>query len=215
MTRRRALAAVVLLLGATARPKLTEVGEAVSDRPPGVPLLLDRGECLASRGVAAGRAAGVGYVEGQNVVIERRYSEGRDERLPELAAELVRLKVDVIVATGGSPPYAAQRATSTIPIVFTDNGDPVGSGLVASLARPGGNITGPSLTSPALLGKRLQLLKEAVPGVSRVAILSNPASPMHGLSMKEAEAAARSLHVQLQVVEARTPPSSPAHSRPR
>jgi putative ABC transport system substrate-binding protein len=147
----------------------------------------------------------LGHVEGENLVIERRYSEGRDERLPELAAELVRLKVDVIVATGGSPPYAAKRATSTIPVVFTNNGDPVGSGLVASLARPGGNVTGPSLTSPALLGKRVQLLKEAVPRVSRLAILSNPTSPMHALSMREAEAVARSVHVQLQTVEAGGP----------
>jgi putative ABC transport system substrate-binding protein len=90
----------------------------------------------------------LGHVEGENLVIERRYSEGRDERLADLAAELVRLKVDVIVATGGAPPYAAKRATSTTPVVFTNNGDPVGSGLVASLARPGGNVTGLSLTSP-------------------------------------------------------------------
>jgi putative ABC transport system substrate-binding protein len=147
----------------------------------------------------------LGYVEGQSLVVERRYAEGRDERLPELAAELVRLKVDVIVAAGGVPPYAAKQATSTIPIVFTNNGDPVGSGLVASLARPGGNVTGPSLSSPALFGKRVQLLKEAVPTVSRVAVLSNPSSPMHALSMKETEGAARSLQVQLQVVEARVP----------
>jgi putative ABC transport system substrate-binding protein len=145
----------------------------------------------------------LGYVEGQNLVVERRYAAGKDERLPELAAELVRLKVDVIVAAGGAPPYAAKQATSTIPIVFTNNGDPVGTGLVASLARPGGNVTGPSLSSPALLGKRVQLLKEAVPAVSRVAILSNPGSPMHALSMKETEGAARSLQVKVQIVEAR------------
>jgi putative ABC transport system substrate-binding protein len=147
----------------------------------------------------------LGYMEGRNLVIERRYAEGNEDRLPELAAELVRLKLDVIVAMGGSPPYAAKGATSTIPIVFTNNGDPVGSGLVASLARPGGNVTGLSLTTPELLGKRLQLLKETVPGVSRVAVLSNPTSPMHALSLREAEVAARALHVQVQIVEARAP----------
>ena len=147
----------------------------------------------------------LGYVEGQNLVVERRYAEGRDERLPELAAELVRLKVDVIVAAGGLPPYAAKGATSVIPIVFTNNGDPVGTGLVASLARPGGNVTGPSLTSPTLLGKRVQLLKEAVPKIARLAVLSNPASPLHAVSMREADVVARSLNLPLRTVEAREP----------
>jgi ABC-type uncharacterized transport system substrate-binding protein len=147
----------------------------------------------------------LGYVEGKNTTIERRYSQGRDERLPDLAAELVRLNVHAIVATGGSPPYAAKRATSTIPIVFSNNGDPVGSGLVASLGRPGGNVTGLSLVSPEIVGKRLQLLKEALPGISRFAILSSPSSPMRALSLKEAEVAARPLHVQLRLLEAQAP----------
>ena len=146
----------------------------------------------------------LGYVEGQNIVIERRYSEGRNERLPDLAADLVRLKVDVIVAAGTPPPYAAKRATTTIPIVMTNASDPVGSGLVASLARPGGNITGLSLLSPELAGK-LELLKETVPKVSRVAVLWNPANPVHTLILRQAEVAARSLRLQLQILEARGP----------
>jgi len=144
-------------------------------------------------------------VEGQNIVIERRYSEGRNERLPDLAADLVRLKVDVIVAAGTPPPYAAKRATTTIPIVMTNASDPVGSGLVASLARPGGNITGLSLLSPELAGKQLELLKETVPKVSRVAVLWNPANPVHTLILRQAEVAARSLRLQLQILEARGP----------
>ena len=111
----------------------------------------------------------LGYVEGQNILIEGRYYGDRTEGLPALAAELVRLKVDVIVAGATPAPEAAQRATSTIPIVIANHSDPVGSGLVASLARPGRNVTGLSVLTPELVGKRLQLLKEAVPGISRVA----------------------------------------------
>jgi putative ABC transport system substrate-binding protein len=147
----------------------------------------------------------LGYVEGQNITIEWRFSEGRYERLPELAAELVRLKVDVIVAAASVPPFAAKQATQTIPIVITNHGDPVGSGLVASLARPGANITGLSLLSLELVGKQLELLKEIVPRVSRVAVLSNPTSHTHPLYLGEAKVAARSLLVQLQLLEARGP----------
>jgi len=147
----------------------------------------------------------LGYVEGKNILIEGRYSEGRHERLPALAAELVRLKVDVIVAGGGPAPDEAKRATSTIPIVMANNADPVGSGLVASLARPGGNVTGLSLVTPDLVGRQLQLLTEAIPGVSRVAVLSNPTNPHHRLSLREAEVAARPLRLRLQILEARAP----------
>ncbi len=146
-----------------------------------------------------------GYVEGQNIVIERRYSEGRYERLPALAAELVRLKVDVIVAGGTPTPHAAKRATSTIPIVMTNHPDPVEGGLVASLARPGGNVTGLSFVAPDLVGKQLQLLQEAVPRISRVGVLSNPTNPIHALYLSEAEVAARSLRVRLHILEARAP----------
>jgi putative ABC transport system substrate-binding protein len=112
-----------------------------------------------------------GWVEGKNVAFERRSAEDRLERLPELAADLVRLKVDVIAAAGILAPLAAKRATSTIPIVMTSAGDPLGSGLVASLARPGGNVTGMSLMAPDLGGKRLELLKEVLPRLARVAVL--------------------------------------------
>ncbi len=147
----------------------------------------------------------LGYVEGQNILIEGRWYGEQTERLPALAAELVRLKVDVIVAGAAPAPEAAQRATSAIPIVIANHGDPVGSGLVASLARPGRNVTGLSILSPELVGKQLQLLKEAVPGISRVAMRSNPTVPSQALELRDAEVAARSLKVQLQVLEARAP----------
>ena len=147
----------------------------------------------------------LGYVEGQNFVIEGRYYEDRIERLPALAAELVELKVDIIVAGAPPAPEAAQRATSTIPIVMAYHPDPVGSGLVASLARPGTNVTGMSVLGRELVGKQLQLLKETVPGISRVAVLANPSVPFNAIGLKEAEAAARSMNVQIQLLQVRTP----------
>jgi putative ABC transport system substrate-binding protein len=147
----------------------------------------------------------LGYVEGKNILFEGRWYGERTERLPALAAELVRLKVDVIVAGAAPAPEAAQRATSTIPIVFTSHPDPVGSGLVSSLARPGRNVTGLSSLTRELVGKQLQLLKEVLPGISRVALLSNPTVPSNAFLAKDAEVAARSLKVQLQVLEARAP----------
>jgi putative tryptophan/tyrosine transport system substrate-binding protein len=148
----------------------------------------------------------LGYVEGRNVVIEYRDAEGKLERLPALAAELVALKVDVIMVGGTLVALAAKQATKTIPIVFASAVDPVTDGLVSSLARPGGNVTGLSALAPELVGKRLELLKQVVPGVSRVAVLWQPG----GLGertvkdiLKEAEVAARTLGLQLQLVEAR------------
>ena len=145
----------------------------------------------------------LGYVEGKNVVLEYRYAEGKLERLPDLAAELVRLKVDVIV-TSGSAILAAKKASATIPIVFAGSGDPVGTGLVSSLARPGGNITGLSLMSPDLDGKRLELLKEAFPKVARVAFLWFPGGPRGNLRLTEMEAAAKALGVKLLSLEVRS-----------
>lgn len=146
----------------------------------------------------------LGYVEGRNLVIERRFADGKPERLPALAAELVALDVDVIV-TGSNPVIAAvKQATPKIPIVMATSRDPVGSGLIASLARPGGNVTG--LTGdPAtdLQGKRLELLKEAVPRAARVALLWNPASPGAETAKASVEAAARTLGIRTQVVEVR------------
>jgi putative ABC transport system substrate-binding protein len=147
----------------------------------------------------------LGYVEGRNVVIEGRWYGDHLDRLPALAAELVRLPVDVIVAGASPAPEEAKRATSTIPIVVPNHADPVVSGLVASLARPGGNVTGFSLALRELLGKQLELLKEIVPGLARVAALANPAVPGHETDVKELELAARALKLRPQVVGARDP----------
>jgi len=147
----------------------------------------------------------LGYVEGQNIVIEWRPAKGKLERLPELAAELVRLKVDCIVAVGLGPTGIAKRATTTIPIVMGNaSGDPVQHGLVASLARPGGNVTGVISVSSDLAGKRLEILKETLPKVSRVAILWIPTSPSAAYHVRETEVAARKLGVQLQSLEVRS-----------
>ena len=143
----------------------------------------------------------LGYVEGKTIVMELRYGEAKAERLPELARELVRLKVDVIVTATDVAIAAVKRETQTIPIVMGNSTDPVGTGFVASLARPGGNITGLSRMSPELSGKRLELLKEVVPGLSRVAFLWNPDVRGAVLDYKEAESAAGSLRLQLQSVE--------------
>jgi putative ABC transport system substrate-binding protein len=147
----------------------------------------------------------LGYVEGQNIAIESRWTEGKDDRLPALAADLVRSKVDIIVAETGAATRAAQQATRTIPIVMSLVNDPVGSGLVGSLARPGGNVTGLTIMSPDLVGKRLELLKEVVPKVSRVALLRHPDNPASAAQLREAEAAAQALGVRLQTLEARSP----------
>jgi putative ABC transport system substrate-binding protein len=147
----------------------------------------------------------LGWIEGQNVVIERRFAENRVERLPELAAELVRLNIDVIVGVGTLAPLAAKRATTTIPIVMTAAGDPLGSGLVDSLARPGGNVTGMSLMAPDLGGKRLELLKELLPRLARVAVLWNAANPYPALVFKETQAAGRTLGIEVQSLEVRGP----------
>ena len=146
----------------------------------------------------------LGYVEGQNIFIEYRYAEGKLERLPDLAAELVRLKVDVIVASAPRAVFAAKKASATIPIVFAVATDPVGLGLVSSLARPGGNITGLSLMAPDLDGKRLELLKEAFPTVARVAFLWFPGGPTGNLALTDMEAAAKALGVNLQSLEVRS-----------
>ncbi|MDO8476405.1 MAG: ABC transporter substrate-binding protein [Candidatus Rokubacteria bacterium] len=150
----------------------------------------------------------LGYVEGRNVLIEYRDAEGKFERLPALAAELVALKVDVIVAGSTIAALAAKQATRTLPIVFASAGDPVTDGLVTSLARPGGNVTGLSALTPELVGKGLEHLTQAVPGVSRVAALWQPGGQGERMGkdmLKEADVAARALGVRLQFVEARGP----------
>src|SRR3954463_8008771 len=147
----------------------------------------------------------LGYLEGQNFVLVERYAEGHQERLPELVLELIQLEVDVIVAPTSGSAKAAKDATSTIPIVMAGSGDPVGLGLVASLARPGGNVTGPSMMNTEIVGKRMQLLKEVVPGLARVAVLVNSVNPIHTLFWRETELAARDLGLELQPIEARVP----------
>ena len=143
----------------------------------------------------------LGYVEGQNLVIEYRYAEGKLDRLRELAAELVRLPVDVILSAGPTVTRPAQEATSTIPIVMAFDSDPVGSGFVASLARPGGNITGLSTLSPEITGKQLELLKEIVPTLSRVAVLGNSLTAGNAQVLRETETTAQALRVQLQYID--------------
>jgi putative ABC transport system substrate-binding protein len=143
----------------------------------------------------------LGYVEGHNLVMEYRYAAGSAERLREVAAELVRLPVDVLVAVGASGTRGAQHATRTVPIVMTGNFDPVGQGFVASLAQPGGNITGVSYQGTDLPGKRLEILKELVPQSTRIAVLANPASPGHAPLLHNLTVAAEALKVSLHVVE--------------
>ena len=146
----------------------------------------------------------LGYVEGKNIVIEYRYAEGKGERVPDLAAELVRLKVDVIVTAGPGATLAAKKASATIPIVFAAANDPVGTGLVSSLARPGGNITGLSTMTPDLDGKRLELLKEAFPKIVRVAFLWEPGGARENRPLTEMEAAAKALGLKLISLEVRS-----------
>ena len=186
-----------LAAGAQQAGKVPRIGflslTSPSDRPP----LLD---------AFRQRLRELGWVEGQNIVIDYRYAEGRVDRLPDLAAELVRLKVDVIVSWGTQGVTAAKNATETIPIVMIAVRDPVGTGLIASLARPGGNVTGVSgYAGLEVVAKQLELLKETVPKIRRVAILSNPTNAYHQLAIREANVAARSLGVQLQLLEARGP----------
>ena len=147
----------------------------------------------------------LGYVEGQNLVTERRYSEGRAERFSEFAAELVRLKVDIIIVGTTPAALAVKDATKTIPIVFPTAIDPVGAGVVASLARPGGNITGLTTQAPDLVAKRLQLFREAIPRLSRIAVLWNAANPANVQPWREAQDAARALGVTLQSQAVRGP----------
>jgi putative tryptophan/tyrosine transport system substrate-binding protein len=145
----------------------------------------------------------LGWTEGKNFVIEYRFTEGKNDRLPEVAADLVRSKVDLIVVTGGPAPVAAKKATTTIPIVMASGGDPVGAGLVASLARPGGNVTGLSSLNPELNTKRLEILKDAIPRLSRVGFLRSPVS---NLQVKETRAAAPSLKLRLEEIETEPDP---------
>ncbi len=191
-----ALAAVAAPLAAQAQPagKVPRIG-VMSSGSAASPELAD----TLRRGLAE-----LGWVEGQTILIEWRYAEGRPERYPALIAELVRLKVDLIVAGGGTPgAQAAKRATSTIPIVLPAVGDPVATGLVSSLARPGGNVTGLSMLNTEISAKRLELLREVLPKIERVAVLSDPAA--HTPDLGATQAAAPSLRLRLQVLSVGRP----------
>jgi putative ABC transport system substrate-binding protein len=189
---------------------LTTVSIAEAQQPTKVPrigfLSAFSGSSLSAR-IEAFRQGlrELGYVEGKNVVIESRYAEGRLDRLTDLAAELVRLKVDVIVTGGPSPTRATKEATVTIPIVMALDNDPVGSGFVASLARPGGNITGLATLSPEISGKQLELLKEIVPRLSHVAVVGTSSNPGNAQMLKETELAAGAFAVQLHYLDVEDP----------
>jgi putative tryptophan/tyrosine transport system substrate-binding protein len=146
----------------------------------------------------------LGYQEGHNIVIEYRWAEGQYERFPALIAELLAVPVDVIVTAGTPATLAVKKATSMVPLVMIAVGDPVGTGIVRSLARPGGNITGLSSIAPDLEGKRLELLREVIPKLSHVALFLNPLNPFHAVSMRQALAAAQALGIKLQSLEVRT-----------
>jgi putative tryptophan/tyrosine transport system substrate-binding protein len=188
--------AAPLTVEAQQRPKIPEIGFLTGITPAGAVVLVD----AFRQGMRQ-----LGYIEGKTFVLEARYGEGKSERVPELARELVGRKVDVIVASTDGPIAAVKRETRTIPIVMANSADPVGTGFVASLARPGGNVTGLSNTSADLSGKRLELLREVVPGLSRVAFLWNPDARGTVLDYKESEAAATSLHLELESVEVSSP----------
>jgi putative ABC transport system substrate-binding protein len=196
--------AVVLTLGLTLAPLVTEAQPVV--KVPRVGFLFG-GASGSSREVDAFRLGlrELGYIEGQNIAIEYRFAGGQVERLPALAAELVRLKLDVIVAPYTPPALAAKRATSMIPIVFAVVADAVGAGLIANFARPGGNITGLTSSSAELGGKRLELLKQVVPKASRVAVLYNPADPSNVLVLKQLRESAPTLGLILHPLEVREP----------
>jgi putative tryptophan/tyrosine transport system substrate-binding protein len=195
---------VSLLAGAAAAWPLA----ARAQQPGKVPTIGFLGSSTASiqsQWVAAfvQRLRELGWTEGHTVAIEYRWAEGRDERFSEIAAEFVRLKVDVIVTTGGAA-YAAKQATLVIPIVFAVANDPVGSGLVAGLARPGGNVTGLSVQAPDLAAKRLELLGEVVPNLRRLAILVNIGNPSMAFEIGEVQAAARTLGLEVASLEIRS-----------
>lgn len=163
----------------------------------------EAGARRANRDAFTGRLAELGWIEGRNLVIEARYAEGRYDRLPALAAELVRVPVDVIFANAAPSAQAAKLATTSIPIVFETLGDPITAGLVASLSRPGANLTGVSGIGPELSGKRLELLKELVPGLRRVVLIVNPRNVMAAPTVRETEQAAGDLGLDVRLVEVR------------
>ena len=204
MRRRAFVSGALALLAAPLAAEAQQAGKVYRVGILGnVPLTDAEGQHLWGGFIQGLRA--LGYVEGRNLTIEHRSSEGRYERLPALAAELVRLRVDVIVVPADQNALAAKQATQTIPIVMAGNADPVSAGVVASLARPGGNVTGLSIAAPEITGKQLELLREMVPRISRVGFFWHPGNPSTEDAMRLGHVAARSLRVQLQAVPVRGP----------
>jgi ABC-type uncharacterized transport system substrate-binding protein len=199
--RRRAF--VTLLGGAVAWPLAARAQQRA--KPPTIGVLGANSASQQNQWTAAflQRLRELGWIEGRTFAIEYRWAEGSNERAAELAAELVRLKVDVIVTSGTPIVLAAKQATALVPIVFATAADPLGAGLVASLARPGGNVTGLSLQSTELAGKRLELLREVVPGLKRLAAIVSVGSPAAVLEMGEVQAAARTLGLDIATFEIR------------
>jgi putative tryptophan/tyrosine transport system substrate-binding protein len=180
-------------VGAQQTGKLPRLGFLTAGRDsPGLPALLDGLHQL-------------GWTEGKTIIVDYRYAENRNDRLAELAAQLVHLNVDIIVAAGTLAPLAAKRATASIPIVMTSAGDPLGTKLVSGLARPGGNVTGLSLMSPDISGKRLELIEQIVPDITRVAVMWNASNPYPALVFRQTESAARQLKLEVQSLEVRAP----------
>jgi putative tryptophan/tyrosine transport system substrate-binding protein len=194
---------IALLGGATTWPLVTRAQQA--SKLPTIGFVGPLASSAMSQWTAAfvQRLSELGWIEGRTVAIEYRWGEGRSERFPELMAELIRLKVRVIVTGGTAAVIAAKQATAVIPIVFGSVADPVSTGLVASLARPGGNVTGLSNQSADLPGKRLELLREVVPGLRRLAIMANVSNPSNVLEMSEGQAAARTLGLAVVKLEIR------------
>jgi putative ABC transport system substrate-binding protein len=195
---------ITLIGGAAATWPLAALAQQVAKRPIigylGVATLAGDNQRVAA---FLQRLHELGWIEGRTVAIEYRWAEGRTERTPEIAAEFVRLKVDIVVTAGNPAVLALKQATSTIPIVFAVAGDPLGGGLVASLSRPGGNVTGLSLLQTDLASKRLEILREIVPGLRRLAIMGNFGNPALGLELREVQAAAHLLGVETITLEIR------------
>jgi putative tryptophan/tyrosine transport system substrate-binding protein len=194
---------ITLFGGAGAWPLVARAQQP--GKPPTIGFMGSTTSPVAAQWVASfvQRLRELGWLEGRDVAIEYRWAEGRDERAAEIAAEFVRRKVDVIVTSGTGMVLGAKQATSVIPIVFAAAGDPVGTGLVASLARPGGNVSGLSSQTAETAGKRLELLREIVPGLGRLAILANVGNPIVVLDMREVQAAARTLGLEVITLEIR------------
>jgi putative tryptophan/tyrosine transport system substrate-binding protein len=199
--------AFITIVGGSILAAPLDVDAQQSAKGPRLGLLIGSSESFVAPYAEIFRQAlrALGYVEGENIAIEYRYADGNYDRLPVLAADLVRLKVDIVVTEGTPPTRAAKQATTTIPIVMTVTGDPVATGLVTNLARPGGNLTGASFFFPELVAKRLQLLKEVIPVLSRVTVVWNPSNAVHGLGVKEVAAAAKALGIDVQHVKIQKP----------